>query len=77
MDLPNLFDPLPPFGVFKRQQLIVWPVKVIGDIGHLLMQLREGVAYDSPGCWGSTSKPSWQRGQETFKVWVPLPLMRL
>ncbi|MBZ5553740.1 MAG: hypothetical protein LAO21_13535 [Acidobacteriia bacterium] len=44
IDLPNLFHPMPPFGVFERQQLVVGPVKVISDIGHLLVQLPEGVA---------------------------------
>jgi len=44
IDLRNLFQPPPPLAVFERHQLFVRPVEVIGDVGYLLIQLREGVA---------------------------------
>ena len=77
VDLGDFVDPAPSIGVFEREQVFGRPVKVISDIGYLLIELREGVAYDSPGCSGSTSNPCWQCGQTTFSARVPLPLMRL
>jgi hypothetical protein len=35
--------------VFKIENIIGRPVKMIGKIGYLLVQAIEGVAYDSPG----------------------------
>lgn len=55
VDSGKLFHPLPPLGVLKREQLVVRPVEVIGETGYLLVELREGVAYDSPDRSGSTS----------------------
>jgi hypothetical protein len=44
VDLPDLLDPATALRVFELEQLIVWPVEVVGDVGYLLVQPREGVA---------------------------------
>jgi hypothetical protein len=44
VELPNFPDPTPPLGVLKRQQTLVRPVEVVGDVGYLLVKLFEGVA---------------------------------
>lgn len=77
VDFANLFNPMPALGVFERKKILVRPVKVIGDISYLLVKLREGIAYDSPGRSGSTSNACWQCGQATFITLVPFALMRL
>jgi hypothetical protein len=35
--------------MFHFQNILQRPVKVVGNVGYLLIQLFEGVAYDSPG----------------------------
>jgi hypothetical protein len=40
----DLLHPLSPLGVLEREQLVVRPVEVIGEIGYLLVKLCEGVA---------------------------------
>jgi len=75
--LDNLFHPAPPLGVFEREQLLVRPVEVISDVGYLLVNLGEGVAYDSPKCSGAASKRCWHCGQTTRGAAAPLLLMRL
>ena len=77
MDTDKLFDPLAPLGVLKCEQLVVRPVEMIGQTGYLLVELREGVAYDSPDRSGSTSKACWQCGQTTCSRCEPPPLSRL
>src|SRR5687768_931921 len=62
VDLRYLSDPPPPVSVLHLQQCIHRPVKVVGDVGYLLVKLIEGVAYDSPGISGSTSKACWHWG---------------
>ena len=48
VDLGNLSHPLLSLCVFEDENLIQWPVKVVGQVGYLLVQSIEGVAYDSP-----------------------------
>jgi hypothetical protein len=43
-DLRDLLDPAPAFTVFELHQLLVGPMKVIGDEGYLLVEPVEGVA---------------------------------
>jgi len=38
IDLRNLHDPALALGVLQRQNLFVRPVKVIGNVGYLLVQ---------------------------------------
>src|SRR5262249_11981690 len=77
VDANKLFDPLAPLGMLKGHELVVRPVEVIRERGYLLVELREGVAYDSPDRSGSTSKACWQCGQTTCNRCEPLPLSRL
>ncbi len=78
VDNPGYFHhPPPPFGMLKRQQLLVRPVEMVGDIGYLLVEPVEGVAYDSPGDSDSASKVCWQCGQTTVRAVLPSRLMRL
>ncbi len=55
IDASHLSNPALPLPVFHRHNLLVCPVKVIGDIGYLLKQALGGVAYDSPKGTVSTS----------------------
>ena len=77
VDARNLLDPPVAFEVGHVLDLFLRPVEVVGDVGYLLVELSEGVAYDPPGRSGSTSKFSWQRGQTAVTAAVPLPLIRL
>jgi hypothetical protein len=44
----DLCHPLLSFAVFEIQDFISRPMKVIGDVGYLLVQTLEGVATYSP-----------------------------
>ena len=55
IDRADLLDPPAPIGVLQVEDLVQRPVKVVGDEGYLLLELFEGVAYDSPGALISTS----------------------
>jgi len=48
IDPGNLLHPMLSLGVFERQDVLKWPMEVIGDVGYLLAQAFKGVAYDSP-----------------------------
>jgi hypothetical protein len=76
-NLSDLFHPPPSLGMLEPKQLLVRPVKVVRDIGHLLVQPVEWVAYDSPRRSASASKACWQCGQTTLNAVLPLRLMRL
>jgi hypothetical protein len=51
-------------------------MKMVRDVGYLLLELFEGVAYDSPDGRKSTSKVVLQDGQVTVIFEVPGSLMR-
>jgi len=76
IDVGDLRYPLLAFGVFELQQLIQRPVEVIGQVGYLLVQAIEGVAYNPPNSARSTSCFVWHAGQVTVKVVLPSSLMR-
>lgn len=40
---------MPSIGMLQVHDLVVRPVKMVGDKGYLLVELIEGVAYHSPG----------------------------
>ncbi len=63
-------------GVLQRQDLIERPVKVIGDVGYLLLEPIEGVAYDSPVGSTSTSKLWLHCGHDTATLRAPGSLIR-
>lgn len=48
VDVGDFLDPPLPFAVFELQDLAARPVKVVGDVGYLLVQTLEGVAAYSP-----------------------------
>ncbi len=48
IDIGNLLDPNLPFFVLHAEHLIERPMKVVTDVGYLLVQAVQGVAYDSP-----------------------------
>jgi hypothetical protein len=77
MNLVDLLHPSAAFPMLQGEQLIVLPVKMIGETGYLLVKLSEGVANHFPSLSGSTSNPFSQKGQTTFIAEVPLPLIRL
>jgi hypothetical protein len=55
VDLADLLHPPSPVGVLQVQDLVEWPVEMIGQVGYLLVELVERVAYDPPGPFGSTA----------------------
>jgi hypothetical protein len=48
VDIGDLCHPLLSFAVFEIQDFTAWPMKVVGDVGYLLVQALEGVAAYSP-----------------------------
>ncbi len=56
VDLGNFLHPLPPIIMLHLEYVIERPVKVVGDVGYLLEEVLEGVAFYSPGLPISTSK---------------------
>lgn len=77
IDFRNLRSPSPPVSMLHMQQSLVRPMEVVGDVGYLLVKPVEGVAYDSPGGSGSTSKACWQLGQCTAIFRDAVPFIRL
>lgn len=71
----NLFDPCLPLGMLQGQDQFKWPVKVVRDIGYLLVEPVEGVANYPPSRPGSTSKRWSQLGQATSIRLVPVSLI--
>jgi hypothetical protein len=48
IDLGDFTDPSATLAVFEVQDVVRRPVKVVSDVGYLLVQAVKGVAYDSP-----------------------------
>ncbi len=76
VDPGDLLRPALPVGVLEGQDLVQRPVEVVGDVGYLLEQPVEGVAYDPPRRTTSTSNSCWQPGQATGTSVVPFSLIR-
>ena len=77
VDPGNLFHPAQALRVLEAQDLVVRPVKVIGDVGYLLVQAVERVAYDTPPKLArSTSNFAWHSGHVIGMVLCPSSLMR-
>jgi hypothetical protein len=55
VNLGDFCHPLLAFWVFQSQNVFRLPVKVVGDIGYLLIKPFEGVAPYSPKLVSSTS----------------------
>jgi hypothetical protein len=60
IDPGDLGDPLLALAMLQLQNLVVWPVEMIGDVGYLLEQPLRGVAGYSPAISSSTSNASSQ-----------------
>ena len=76
IDVGDLLHPLLALIVFQLQDCVERPVEVIGQIGYLLLQAAEGVAYNPPSSARSTSCFVWHAGQVTAMVVLPSSLMR-
>lgn len=76
VDVRDLIDPPPPLCVLELENVVERPVKVVREIGYLLVQAFRGVAYDPPNSTKSTSCFDWQSGQVTTSVVFPSSLMR-
>jgi len=60
----DLFYPPAPETMIQIKNGFRLPVEVVGDVGYLLVELFQRVAYDSPPRVDkSTSKGFWQWGQ--------------
>src|SRR4029077_17591878 len=57
VDLRDLGDPLLPFTVFEPENLLMRPVKVIGDVRYFLAEPPLGVGASPPN--GVTSRSNW------------------
>ena len=55
IDLGDLLRPLAPVLVLHLEDILEWPVEIVGDVSYLLLQLLEGVAHHPPGWPKSTS----------------------
>ena len=55
IDLSDLLGPLAAVLVLHLQDFFERPMEIVGDVSYLLLQLLEGVAYNSPGLPMSTS----------------------
>ena len=76
VDIGDLLHPLLALVVLQFQDRVERPVEVIGQIGYLLLQAAEGVAYNPPSSARSTSCFVWHAGQVTVMVVLPSSLMR-
>src|SRR5256885_1239924 len=72
IDPHDLGDPSLPLVVLQAQDLVARPMKVVGDIGYLLVQPIRGVAHHSPVRPVSTSNDFSQCGQVTDSRSWPL-----
>ena len=76
IDPGDLLGPAPAIGVLQGEDLVERPVQVIGDVGYLLVEPVEGVAYDSPDGRKSTSKLVEHEGHVTVIFDAPGSLIR-
>ena len=75
VDISDLCHPALALSVLEVHDRLARPVKVVGDIGYLLVQAIEGVAYDPPRSARSTSIWAWQSGHVTERTLVPCSLI--
>jgi hypothetical protein len=73
---PNLFDPTLAVLVLQIENILQWPVKVIGNVGYLLIQALEGVACYSPTSTVSTSNSCPQSGHVVAIAVLAFSLIR-
>ncbi len=76
VDFGDLIDPLLTLAMIQVHDLVVWPVKVVCDVGYLLEQPIRGVAYCSPDPSTSVSNISLHLGHMiSTRAW-PFSLIR-
>ena len=77
VDLADLLNPATTVGVLQRQYVFQWPVEVVRDVGYLLVEAVQGVAYDPP--WPSAVS-TWNlvphSGQDTVTSVLAFSLIR-
>lgn len=71
----NLFHPALPLTMFHVHHQVARPMEVICDIGYLLMQAVQGVAYDPPRSARSNSYFALHSGQDSVIKLVPFSLI--
>ncbi len=77
VDLANLLDPAATVRVLQPQDILQRPVKMVRDVGYLLVEAFQGVAYDSPmPATVSTSNLCPHSGQETVISVLAFSLIR-
>jgi len=76
VDLADLLDPEASVGVLQGQDLLQRPVEMVGEVGYLLVELIERVAYDPPVAPGSTSNSLPHSGHLTLIADEPVSLIR-
>jgi hypothetical protein len=77
VDRRDLVHPPASLRVLERQHRFRRPMKVIGDEGYLPVQRRQGVAYDPPNAFISTTNSCAHLGHAVSSVALPLRLIRL
>ena len=65
MNIGHLPHPQPPVRVLHLEKILRLPMEIVREIGYLLMNPIEGVAYDPPRREISTSMGVWHSGQVT------------
>ncbi len=75
MNIGNLSHPHPPILMLHREQRVVLPVEIVREVGYLLVNSIEGVAYDPPRREMSTSMGVEHSGQVTGTSVVPCSLI--
>ena len=71
MNIGNFAHPEPSFVVLHVHQFLMLPVKIVREVGYLLLNAREGVAYDPPRREMSTSMGVEHSGQVTGTSVLP------
>jgi hypothetical protein len=77
VDLGYLLNPATAVAVLEGEDALHWPVEVVRDVGYLLVEPVQGVAYDSPRpSTVSTSKLWPHSGQVVATLVLPFSLIR-
>lgn len=75
MNIGYLPHPQPPILVLHGEERVVLPVQIVREVGYLLVNPFEGVAYDPPRREMSTSMGVEHSGQVTGTSVVPCSLI--
>lgn len=71
MNIGHLPHPQPPIAVLHGKERVVLPMQIVREVGYLLVNSFEGVAYDPPRREMSTSIGVEHSGQFTGTSVVP------